>query len=360
MGNKYLEGKATFVMPFWTKDLQASKKDMDETIKGILNQTDKNWQIVIVDDASPSQDAKEYLKSLEAKMPDKIHVILNDKNEGPGQSRNIGIEWANKTNSPIILFNDSDDISHPDRLKKVREIFANNPEASLVYSTFNIIDESGKSVEYKKLSPSICEILDGHKNNPPQGKNAWIDIATETGYINLTSSTSVKTDVAFKYPFPKERVSEDQHTWLRYSAGGDSYVYEGSIPSEYRIPQNTGSASRAREGDFYATKERVDTDGFKQAISIAIDNKKIDRSQVNGLWARFYVKEAETLAKEGRFDIAERLVQSALVRDENKTKQLLKNRGLQKYDWAKTSEPVRLIDKLKPSPQKSLAFSGAN
>jgi hypothetical protein len=76
----------------------------------------------------------------------------------------------------------------------------------------------------------------------------WIAIGTETGYVNHTSSTAVRTDVALAHPFPDERVSEDAHTWLRYSAGGARFAYLDAPWSAYRATTDeAGSSSRTRE-----------------------------------------------------------------------------------------------------------------
>jgi glycosyltransferase involved in cell wall biosynthesis len=281
---------------------------LDETVDTILKQTDKNWQLVIVDDLSPCKEAVDYLEVVKSKAPDKISILKKKTNDGPGFCRNMGIQWAYQHNSPIVLFLDADDLAHPRRLELARKIFCDDPMASVVYSTFVVVDEASKEVEWDKLSGSIQEIIEGHHGTPPQGFNAWIEIGTEKGYTNLTSATVVRTDIAYKYPFPSEKVSEDSHTWMRYSAGGGKFVYCGDIPTRYRIPQSTaGSASRSREGGreaFYQTKCRVDTDGFVRAVEIAITNGKIQVEQRSELLVKFHLKLGETMRRENQMDLA--------------------------------------------------------
>ncbi|MBN1575021.1 MAG: glycosyltransferase family 2 protein [Chitinispirillaceae bacterium] len=333
----FKNGVATFVMPHWRNENDITRKYLDETLDTIFKQTDKNWQLVIIDDLSPSQEAVAYLDEIKKKAPEKIFVIRKTTNNGPGHCRNMGIKWAYEHDSPIVLFNDADDISHVDRLKVAREIFVKDPEASVVYSTFKVIDEDSAIVPDDKLSPSIVEITDGHKKNPPQGINAWIDIGTEKGYTNLTSATVVKTELAYKYPFPPEKVSEDSNAWMRYSAGGGTFVYSGETPTLYRIPQNTaGSSSRSREGGkhgFYVQKARVDTDGFTRAVEIAITNGKIKVEQRDELLVKFYLKLGETLYREKEHDLAQDQVNLAKFTDMELTKKVIEAKGFQ--DWAK-------------------------
>jgi hypothetical protein len=183
-------GKAVFVIPHWRNENVESKKHLDETIDVIFNQTDPNWHIVIVDDVSPCKEAVDYLDEIKAKAPEKVTIIKGEVNAGPGHCRNVGIKWAYDNDCPFICFIDVDDLCTTNRVEVARKIFAENAEASVVYSTFKVIDEDSNEVEWDKLSGSIQEIIEGHQGNPPQGPNAWIEIGTEKGYTNLTSATT--------------------------------------------------------------------------------------------------------------------------------------------------------------------------
>ncbi|HEY4761245.1 MAG TPA: glycosyltransferase family 2 protein [Thermoguttaceae bacterium] len=334
----YEKGVATFVMPHWRDENVVTKRYLDETLENIFGQTDSNWQLVIIEDLSPCKEAVDYLDEVKAKHPDKkIHIIKKQTNNGPGYCRNLGIKWAYEHGSPIVLFNDSDDISDKRRLEAARKIFVKDPQTSVVYSTFKVIDENSNIVPMKNLTQSIVEILEGHQGNPPQGINAWIEIGTEKGYTNLTSATVVDTELAYKYPFPPEKVSEDSNAWMRYSAGGGKFVYCGEIPTLYRIPQHTaGSSSRSREGGkqgFYVTKARVDTDGFTRAVEIAITNGKIKVEQRDELLIKFYLKLGETMFRENELDIAQAQVEYAKLIDKEMTEKVVRERGFQ--SWAK-------------------------
>lgn len=308
MVNDYRNGTACFVMPHWRKDNEMSKVHLDEAIRSVEQQTDRNWHIIIIDDCSPCQEAIDYLDLLNERLKDKLTVIKSEKNSGGGVARNIGIEWAYRHNSPIILFLDIDDISHPQRLEKVRKCFVENENANVVYSTFQVIDEYGKRVADKDIAPSIKEIMEGNRTNVVEGENAWIKIATEKNYTNLTSSTAVRTDLAYETPFPDEIVSEDAHTWLRYGAHKGEFVFEPSIPTLYRIPTSTECASRERLENFCARKVEVDTDGFMKAFDIALKNGSIKEEDRNELLVCFYIKLAESMSVAGAVQQKEELL----------------------------------------------------
>jgi glycosyltransferase involved in cell wall biosynthesis len=302
---------ATFVIPFYG-DQERATKYLGETIESILAQSDQNFQIVIVDDASPKQADQEYLRNLEKTSP-KITVLRQKVNRGQGICRNVAIEWAWKRHSPIILFNDADDISSRERLKVVRETFLEFPTVDVVYSNFKIIDEFGNLVPDNEIGPSILEIIEANDTNPVEGYNAWIKIGTVTGFACLPSSTAVRTSIAYACPSPEERVSEDSYLWLHIAAEGGELKYVKSIPSLYRIPTDKrDSTHRVRIGKtFYREKARVDTNGFLKAIDVALKKNTISPDEVNGLKAKFFRRLAETLEKEKELDLVEKYLKEA-------------------------------------------------
>ncbi len=323
---------ATFVMPHWFKNPELGERYLAITLSAIFNQTDPNWRLVLIDDGSSAPETRSYLTQLQQEQPDKIYVIFKATNDGPGVCRNLGVQWAFEHESPFILFNDADDPPSPRRLERVRQVFVEQPATGVVYSTFRVIDQAGQEIALAEMTPSVAEVIEAHRQHPPQGDNAWIAIGTQTGYVNHTSSTAVRTDLAIQFPFPAERVSEDSHTWFRYSAGGGPFVYIDEPLSTYRNTRDVaGSASRSREGGkagFYTAKARVDTAGFQEAIQIALANNKIRPDQAGELMVRFYLRLAQTLAREGFPRLAADQISAAWAISPELTEQLVIERGL--------------------------------
>ncbi len=83
-------------------------------VESILNQTYKNFRLILVDDGSPDNCGKmcdEY-----AEKDNRIFVI-HQKNGGLSAARNTGINWFYEQNkSDYITFVDSDDWLHPEYL----------------------------------------------------------------------------------------------------------------------------------------------------------------------------------------------------------------------------------------------------
>jgi glycosyltransferase involved in cell wall biosynthesis len=302
---------AAFIMPHFGYGDKTDMQYLQIAITSILNQTDENWMLILVDDGSPNVFVKSQLYDIAQLSPGKIHLLFCDANAGPGTARNVGIEYARKMQCPFVLFADADDLSDKRRLEVVRKTFAKQSDVNVVYSTFIAIDENGDVVPDDKICFSIREILQGHKLNPVEGENAWIQIATEKNYTNLTSSTAVKTKLAYKTKFPSYKVSEDSHTWLRYGAHKGKFIYRPEIPTMYRVKLNSGSATRARESDFYKQKAFVDTDGFIEAMKIALRNGNIHYRDVSMLSVKFHIRLAVSMMCGEQFQLAKEEINTA-------------------------------------------------
>ncbi|MGN6624286.1 MAG: glycosyltransferase family A protein [Candidatus Nitrosocosmicus sp.] len=302
-----------FIIPHSDNNNQNNNNQtyVEETIEGLFSQTEDEWCAIIIVNKSTGKKAIDYLKLLKEEHYPKIDVIFLEYDVGPGVCRNLGILKALEKKSSIILFNDSDDISHPKRLETTKKIFLTNSEIGLIYSTFKVIDENNRLVPIEKIPSATLEILESHRQNHLEGDNVWIKMGTQTGYTNLTSSTSVRIEFAYQCPFPNEQASEDFHTWMRVSAMGARFKYIDSIPSKYRIPihmQNQSSRMRIGLNKFNQTKVRVDADGFSKAIEIAVVKGIIKPEDIPLLKLKFYKRLAKTMKRQDERELVEEIL----------------------------------------------------
>jgi hypothetical protein len=290
---------------------QSGQLFINDAVDGLFSQTEDDWCAIIVANKTTSKKAREYLNDLKEKDYPKIDVTFLDYDVGPGVCRNFGILKALEKKTSVILFNDSDDISDPKRFETTKKIFLSDPNIGLIYSTFKVIDENNKLVPIENIPSATLEILESHRQNPLEGDNVWIKMGTQTGYTNLTSSTSVRIEFAYHCPFPNEQASEDFHTWMRMSALGARFKYIDSIPSRYRIPSYMGNQnSRVKIGlnKFNQTKERVDADGFSKAIEIAVARGIIKPEDIPLLKSKFYKKSAKTMERQDEKELVNELL----------------------------------------------------
>lgn len=293
---------ATFVIPLYIEK-SVYLGFLEETLQSLMGQTDKNWNAILIDDCSPLSEVKETISKY-MQLDQRIHCIFLTERKSTGACRNLGIEWAYNNKSSFVLFNDADDIAHPTRLCKVRSIFEENQDISVVYTNVKIINENTDFVERGSISPAILEILDELNDAPPVGDNCWYDIGVKAGYINVTSATAVKTELAMKELFPDEYVSEDSNTWYRYAARGKLYYINEAL-TFYRLPSFVKRQSSASYvSDFNACKLKVDIEGFDKALDIARQAGKIDQDNYYLIRAKFLMRLAQSMGNDGRYDLA--------------------------------------------------------
>jgi len=80
------------------------KYDITSTcIESILNSTNSNFKIILVDNESDNKKVKNF------KFRNEIEIIQNKKNEGFSKANNIGIDYALKNNYDysILINNDT-------------------------------------------------------------------------------------------------------------------------------------------------------------------------------------------------------------------------------------------------------------
>jgi hypothetical protein len=102
---------------------------------------------------------------------------------------------------------------------------------------------------------------------------------------------------------------------------------------------DAGSSSRTREGGkagFYATKARVDADGFRSAIELAAARGAVAPTAIPELWVGFHVRLAATMAREGRLALALEQMGAARAVSVEATERRLAASGWSNEPWTRT------------------------
>jgi GT2 family glycosyltransferase len=114
---------------------------LDASIKSILEQTHQDFEFVIRDDGS-TDGSTERLRQWAARDA-RIKLFVGDRPLGPAASSNWVVAHSS---GEFVARMDADDICHPDRLKRQIAILAEAPDACLVGSLWEGIDETGRNV----------------------------------------------------------------------------------------------------------------------------------------------------------------------------------------------------------------------
>ena len=124
-------------------------------IESVFSQSYKNFEIIVVDDASTDNTREVVSKFLD---DPRVVYIRNEKNMGVSASRNRGIRYGR---GEFVAFLDSDDYWLRDKLRKQVEIIMSDDDVGMVYTGERFIDEEGRIIrdEIPKYSGFVYHVL---------------------------------------------------------------------------------------------------------------------------------------------------------------------------------------------------------
>ena len=107
-----------------------SSKTIGRTLSSLVAQTDKDFEVIIVDDCSTDG-----MRTIVDRYKEDLNIlyIRNEKNLGCGMSRQVGIDNATKK---FITFLDSDDMFMPYTVETFNSIIAANPNIEYLHTYF--------------------------------------------------------------------------------------------------------------------------------------------------------------------------------------------------------------------------------
>ena len=198
---------------------------LEEAIRSILNQTYKDWELIMCDDGSSDRT---YLiaKKYEKLYPAKIRVLKNPSNKGLNYTLNRCLKEA-KGN--YIARMDGDDRCSVDRFEKEVAVLDNQKDISIVSSYLEYFDESGVW--------GICKYKEY-----PQKK----DFLRGSQFCHAASMVRRE---AFKkvngYSVEKRLLRvEDYHLWMKmYAAGYTGYNIQEPL---YQMRDDKNAYSRRK------------------------------------------------------------------------------------------------------------------
>ena len=107
------------------------------SIQSVLDQTIKDWELIIVDDCS-TDNTEDIIKPF--LNDERIRLIKNEKNSGAAVSRNRALR---ETKGKWVAFLDSDDLWEPEKLEK-QIYFMENNDYHFSYTNYAEIDADGR------------------------------------------------------------------------------------------------------------------------------------------------------------------------------------------------------------------------
>ena len=124
--------KISVILPFYNNE-----STILNSLNSILNQTERRFEIIIINDGSKDNSEKKILSIIKKKN---IKYFKNKTNKGLAYSLNKGIK---KSSGDLIFRMDADDISKKDRIQIQKKFLIKNPHIFLLGSNAEYFDKNG-------------------------------------------------------------------------------------------------------------------------------------------------------------------------------------------------------------------------
>lgn len=213
---------------------------LEESVQSILNQTYKNFRLIIINDSS-TDSSLEIATKLQKKYPNQIRLISLKKrlNRGGDSCANIGIRIATGT---YIARMDADDISHPTRLEKQVKFLENNRDIFMVGASAYVINKNGYKIGEKNMLTSNDEIYKQYMTFHP-----------------MVHSTVMFRNKINKGNFYLQRFSRnnDYYTFFDLIARGYKFANLPEKLLKYRIYGNNDSLKNIKKSFFNTLRARL-------------------------------------------------------------------------------------------------------
>ncbi len=164
-----------------------------KTINSVLNQTYKNFEIIVIDDGS-TDNTREVVNNIK---DERIHYYKKE-NEERAAARNFGVK---KAKGEYVTFLDSDDLFYENHLEEAN-IFLSNNKPEFMFQAYDIVH-----LDYKE---------------PKRFKNHDLNqLLVSDGNVMSCHGVFIENEIAKNNLFNEDRdlsASEDYELWLRLAS----------------------------------------------------------------------------------------------------------------------------------------------
>ena len=225
------------------------KSLIKETLNSIYNQSFKNIELVISDDASTDNTQKIITEWVDEHKNRFVNVIINfnEKNLGISANHTAGIKLAT---GEFVKYIGGDDILLPDAVQKMNEFLISNKEARFCVSKIKMF--------YRKNDKYVTfgEFPEKRVFNKLKKTNASEQFKILVrGNIIPAPGTFFRKSVFEQYGYfdTKYRTFEDWHQWLKFLLNGERLFLLDDYTVLFRRHANSVSTSSlySKNKDFY-------------------------------------------------------------------------------------------------------------
>lgn len=215
---------------------------MKQTVQSILNQTDPNWRLVVVDDGYPDDTIPNWFANLNDQ---RIEYQRNEDNLGANGNfqKCLGLLSAE-----YCLVMGADDLLEPNFIERINKLIATHPGISMIHPGVKVIDEkneliSTRSDQVKKSireSQSNSKVLSGEPLARSLMKGNWMYFPA------IVWKTKTIQEIGFR---PGFQVCQDLGLAMDLiMQGGEMALIDDEI-FRYRRHQESDSSIKAFNGE---------------------------------------------------------------------------------------------------------------
>jgi len=247
-----------------------NEKFIAETVASVLNQTYKDYEIIVVDDGSVDGTRDVLMPYMQ-----KIRYHYKE-NGGIASAKNAGIGLSQ---AEFVAFLDHDDLWVPDKLQLQMEHFNENPQIGLVYAKYTSFRD-GKELRTK----------------PEKGYSGWIFKELLSKSFIQTSTVVVKReclDAAGPYD-ETFSLGDEYDMFLRIARKFQCGFVDKGL-TRYRVHDTNAS-----NNDFLFDNENLGV--YKKIYNNFTDLDGVEKKILRKRIARYSMKVAEGLYSQGKLE----------------------------------------------------------
>ena len=204
-----------------------------DSMASVLNSTEKNLELIVVDDGSTDDDLKWIISAAMAE-DDRVEGIFHKTNLGISASRNDALKAAK---GEYIAFCDADDLWLPEKLEKQLELLTRNPEADIAYGDSKIINDKGE--ETGALFSARFPV-------PGSGSGNLFPTLCVRNFINTQTVLLRRSILGAEDLFDVNiQYGEDWLFWTRLARTA-SFIYTPEVLGFYRVHEGNSTSGESQ------------------------------------------------------------------------------------------------------------------
>lgn len=211
------------VIPLYNKEHY-----IENTIRSVLNQSFRDFELIIVDDGSKDDSYKNVQKI----KSEKIHLIHQD-NQGVAVARNTGV---NQAQGEYVAFLDADDYWYPNYLETIDALIDLFSESDIFVTSYRIVMGNNKYHFSAHLS-----------DEPTLLPSYWITYKNAYDTV-WTSATVIRKEAIIKAGMftPGEKIGQDLDLWARVAKNNPLVAYSPEICVDYNRDAEQNARTRVK------------------------------------------------------------------------------------------------------------------